>query len=161
MKTQTNRTILFEKVNKEKDTILSLIHMQNAKESLSDEEVQAIHRALEVSGFADFVEKFSPAVYMFLDPEKGIVRFTRECTDSRQIRISLGESYGVAERIWEMLSAKRNKIYSFQEFAQMGDQLLTKKDPYIFDVARNEILALLNEDGNDAAETAERKRCTG
>ena len=69
MKTQTNRTILFEKVNKEKDTILSLIHMQNAKESLSDEEVQAIHRALEVSGFADFVEKFSPAVYMFLDPE--------------------------------------------------------------------------------------------
>ena len=39
----------------------------------------------------------------------------------------------------------------------MGDQLLTKKDPYIFDVARNEILALLNEDGNDAAETAERK----
>ena len=81
MKTQTNRTILFEKVNKEKDTILSLIHMQNAKESLSDEEVQAIHRALEVSGFADFVEKFSPAVYMFLDPEKGIVRFTRECTD--------------------------------------------------------------------------------
>ena len=90
MKTQTNRTILFEKVNKEKDTILSLIHMQNAKESLSDEEVQAIHRALEVSGFADFVEKFSPAVYMFLDPEKGIVRFTRECTDSRQIRISLG-----------------------------------------------------------------------
>ena len=157
MKTQTNRTILFEKVNEEKDTILSLIHMQNAKESLSDEEVQAIHRALEVSGFADFVEKFSPAVYMFLDPEKGIVRFTRECTDSRQIRISLGESYGVAERIWEMLSAKRNKIYSFQEFAQMGDQLLTKKDPYIFDVARNEILALLNEDGNDAAETAERK----
>ena len=80
MKTQTNRTILFEKVNEEKDTILSLIHMQNAKESLSDEEVQAIHRALEVSGFADFVEKFSPAVYMFLDPEKGIVRFTRECT---------------------------------------------------------------------------------
>lgn len=157
MKTQTNRTILFEKVNEEKDTILSLIHMQNAKESLSDEEVQAIHRALKVSGFADFVEKFSPAVYMFLDPEKGIVRFTRECTDSRQIRISLGESYGVAERIWEMLSAKRNKIYSFQEFAQMGDQLLTKKDPYIFDVARNEILALLNEDGNDAAETAERK----
>ena len=58
MKTQTNRTILFEKVNKEKDTILSLIHMQNAKESLSDEEVQAIHRALEVSGFADFVDKF-------------------------------------------------------------------------------------------------------
>ena len=108
MKTQTNRTILFEKVNEEKDTILSLIHMQNAKESLSDEEVQAIHRALEVSGFADFVEKFSPAVYMFLDPEKGIVRFTRECTDSRQIPISLGESYGVAERIWEMLSAKRN-----------------------------------------------------
>ena len=31
MKTQTNRTILFEKVNEEKDTILSLIHMQNAE----------------------------------------------------------------------------------------------------------------------------------
>lgn len=120
MKTQTNRTILFEKVNEEKDTILSLIHMQNAKESLSDEEVQAIHRALEVSGFADFVEKFSPAVYMFLDPEKGIVRFTRECTDSRQIRISLGESYGVAERIWEMLSAKEIKYILFRNLLKWG-----------------------------------------
>lgn len=156
-KTQTNRTILFEKISEEAENLLSLIHLQNNRESLSDEEVEEIHRALEVSGFGDFMNKFSPAIYMHLDTKQQIAEFSTECTDQRQVRIPLGNENSVFDRIWGMMESRRRNIGIFQEFAQIGNCLLTKKEPVVFDVARNEILALMNEEGKENGEEAERK----
>lgn len=145
MKVQTNRTILFEKINSEHENLLSLIHLQDKKESLSDEEIKVIHRELEVGDFDSFMDKFSPSVYMHLDTMNKSVSFSDEYIDSKQIKIPLGQENSVFWQIWGMLVSKRKRIYSFKEFSQMGNTLLTNKEPYEFDIARNRILSHISE----------------
>lgn len=156
MKTQTNRTILFEKINSEKENILSLIHMHDKKESLSDDEIKDIHNELEVNSFEEFMDSFSPAVYMLLDVPNRTVSFSAEALDERQIRIPLGQDKSIFWQIWELVDYKRRKVYSFKEFSQMGDRLLTNKDVYELDILRNRVMSLVAE-GEEAYPMAKKE----
>ena len=55
---QTNRTILFEEINPNKNDILTLIGDVENYESLSDEKIEEINNELLVSSFEEFLEKF-------------------------------------------------------------------------------------------------------
>ena len=46
---QTNRTLLIEEIAPNKDNIISIIPDAEKQESLSDEEIKALHAKLEVS----------------------------------------------------------------------------------------------------------------
>lgn len=70
---QTNRTILFEKINGGKQNLLSLIGGIEHRESLTDEEVQEMHQFLEVSSFDEFLKKMEPSIYVQLDTEQNQV----------------------------------------------------------------------------------------
>ena len=63
--TQTNRTMLFEEINPEKNDLLTLIGDVKGKSSLDDDKVKEINENLLVSSFDEFLEKFAPVVYSF------------------------------------------------------------------------------------------------
>lgn len=65
--TQTNRTILFEEINPEKNDLLTMIGEVKGKNSLDDDKVKEINEELLVSSFDDFLEKFAPVVYSFFN----------------------------------------------------------------------------------------------
>ena len=65
--TQTNRTMLFEEINPEKNDLLTLIGDVKGKSSLDDDKVKEINENLLVSSFDEFLEKFAPVVYSFFN----------------------------------------------------------------------------------------------
>lgn len=75
---QTNRTILFEEVNPNKRNLLELIHVEDHKKSLTDEEISDINAQLIVASFEEFVDKFAPSVFMLLDTTNCKVTFSTE-----------------------------------------------------------------------------------
>lgn len=81
MITQTNRTILFDVINPE---IFNLSNLMTGTEenisSLTDEKIVEINKALLVSSFDEFLEKFKPTIYSYFDtnnvPQHSLVRPT-------------------------------------------------------------------------------------
>ena len=65
--TQTNRTLLFSEINPERLNLLTLIGDVRGKNSLDDDKIKEINEELVVSGFNDFLDKFSPVVYSWCD----------------------------------------------------------------------------------------------
>ena len=55
---QTNRTMLFEQINPDKEDILTIIGETADRKSLYDDELEEIHKKLEVSSFEEFIRKF-------------------------------------------------------------------------------------------------------
>lgn len=74
--TQTNRTILFEEINPEKNDLLTLIGDVKGKSSLEDEKVKEINENLLVSSFDEFLEKFAPVVYSFFNANNQKVMYS-------------------------------------------------------------------------------------
>ncbi len=74
--TQTNRTILFEEINPEKNDLLTLIGDVKGKSSLEDEKVKEINENLLVSSFDEFLDKFSPVVYSFFNANNQKVMYS-------------------------------------------------------------------------------------
>jgi hypothetical protein len=60
---QTNRTILFEEINPDKDDLITLVGDVKGIDSLNDEKVKEINQQLLVKSFDEFLEKFSPCGY--------------------------------------------------------------------------------------------------
>lgn len=73
---QTNRTILFEQFNEEKYNILTLIGDVENIDSLSDEKIEEINKHLLVSSFDEFLEKFEPCIYAYMDVENKKISYT-------------------------------------------------------------------------------------
>jgi hypothetical protein len=73
---QTNRTVLFEEINPEKNNILTLIGDTRSVESLPDEKVQEINAELCVGSYEEFLRKFYPTVYSFFDAAGQKVLYT-------------------------------------------------------------------------------------
>lgn len=73
---QTNRTILFEKFNEEKYNILTLIGDVENLESLEDEKIKEINDYLLVSSFNEFIEKFDPCIYSYMDVENKKINYS-------------------------------------------------------------------------------------
>lgn len=74
--TQTNRTILFDEINPEKDDLLSLVGDTRGVSSLNDDKVKEINEKLLVSNFEEFLDKFTPTVYSFFNAHNQKVMYT-------------------------------------------------------------------------------------
>lgn len=74
--TQTNRTILFEEINPEKNDLLTLIGDVKGKSSLDDDKVKEINENLLVSSFDEFLDKFAPVVYSFFNANNQKVMYS-------------------------------------------------------------------------------------
>jgi hypothetical protein len=75
---QTNRTILFEEINPDKDDLITLVGDVKGIDSLNDEKVKEINQQLLVKSFDEFLEKFSPCVYFFYNAANQKVIYTLE-----------------------------------------------------------------------------------
>ena len=124
---QTNRTILFEKVNPAKAGILSLISLDERKESLSDEDIKRIHTYFQVASFKEFVEKFSPTVNMILDTDNCTVGFSTEELGHNQTVINLGEDNSLFYTLIDMIEIKKNKRYATKGFNDLAERFINKK----------------------------------
>ena len=74
--TQTNRTILFEEINPEKNDLLTLIGDVKGQSSLDDDKVKEINENLLVKSFDEFLEKFAPVVYSFFNANNQKVMYS-------------------------------------------------------------------------------------
>lgn len=63
---QTNRTILFETINPEIVNLLTLVS-DSTLESLNDHSLQIINDELQVSSFQECLNKFKPALYLYIN----------------------------------------------------------------------------------------------
>ena len=75
---QTNRTIVFEKFSDEKYNLLTLIGDVENIESLDDEIISEINDKLVVGSFEEFLLKFEPKIYSFMDVENKKISYTLE-----------------------------------------------------------------------------------
>lgn len=74
--TQTNRTILFEEINPEKDDLLTLVGDIRGVNSLNDDKIKEINEKLLVGNFEEFLDKFQPTVYSFFNAHNQKVMYT-------------------------------------------------------------------------------------
>lgn len=75
---QTNRTILFEEINPDMMDLYTLIGNVKDKKSISDMELEEIHQKLLVKSFDEFMQKFSPKLYGFVDTDNLTFSFSYE-----------------------------------------------------------------------------------
>lgn len=75
---QTNRTILFEEMNPQKQDLLTLVGDVRSLNSVSDDKVKEINNALLVRSFDEFLEKFEPVVYSYFDANNQKVVYTEK-----------------------------------------------------------------------------------
>ncbi len=76
--TQTNRTILFEEMNPQKDDLLILIGDTRGVTSLNDDKIKEINEKLVVKSFDEFLDKFEPVVYSFFNANNQKVMYSLE-----------------------------------------------------------------------------------
>lgn len=74
--TQTNRTILFEEINPEKDDLITLVGDIRGVNSLNDDKIKEINEKLLVGSFEEFLDKFNPTVYSFFNAHNQKVMYT-------------------------------------------------------------------------------------
>lgn len=125
---QTNRTILFEKINPQKGDLFTLIGENNKKESLTDERISDIHRHLEVSSFEEFIDKFSPGVNMMLDTDNRMVAFSLDDLGPGQHRININQEDSLFRRLMQLIEAKYQKKYLLTGFEDLFQNVLPCDD---------------------------------
>lgn len=88
---KTKRAILFEQIHPYKAGLLERIDDSLSKVSLSDVEIQDIHRELFVNSYDEFIQKFMPVVYIKHN-------YTSKSFDASLIKNDLGNvSQGIVE----------------------------------------------------------------
>lgn len=75
---QTNRTILFDEINPNRNNILTLMGDMDSGEGLSDDVIKEIDDCLSVSSYAEFLHKFDPTIYMKINLEDESIIFLDE-----------------------------------------------------------------------------------
>lgn len=153
---QTNRTILFEELNPQKNNIISFI-MDDRTESLSDDELLQINQNLEVSSFADVLDKFKPCVYLALHTE----RFQVVCANTHQecqvqgmnefYTIKFDDSYQMLNLFKNMLSfSKKNKGMKCTP-ANLLSGLFPLPDETAFETKKNKVIRAFCGENQDEA----------
>lgn len=115
---QTNRTILFQEINPNKNNLFTLIGDTKGKESMSDDEIKEIDNQLSVSSFSEFLLKFTPTVYMTLNLEQEKVWFDFERPNYVQKDISpiiLNEDHMLIKMLIHMLDRHSDTEFIYQE----------------------------------------------
>lgn len=140
---QTNRTILFEELNGGRENIISMIHQSGQQESLTDDEILAIHEKLLVKSFQEAVAKFEPQIFIRLDTDTQSVGYTRSITarDEGYQAIPLCREDGFFEALSEMMENKRRHRFVITSFQSFSSRILPSAPPEPFLAKRREMLA--------------------
>lgn len=154
---QTNRTILFEEINPEKEDLFSLIGDVKNKQSLTDDEVSIINHKLLVRSFDEFLTKFEPGLYGMVDMSRMNLGFSKEklWTASNTFYISIQKNMPFMASLFQLLKADDNtriidnciaeKLVSVLEAESVYDlkELIKRvKEEYLFGDIKNAWLIL-------------------
>lgn len=153
---QTNRTLLIEEIAPSKDNIISIIQDAEKKESLSDEEINDVHRKLEVSSFEEVIEKFNPEIYMFIDTDLMQVEFYRTIPEEMKgmlQRISLAEKVGFFDELVKLIENKKNHKFVLTTFQDFGSFIFKTPSEEKFKELRERLICELARGNNGKAKT--------
>lgn len=75
---QTNRTILFEEINPDKQDLLTLIGDAREQDAVNDEMIDEINNHLLVKSFDEFLGKFEPKVYSYYNAATQKIKYVLE-----------------------------------------------------------------------------------
>ena len=144
---QTNRSILLEVINPEKPDLLTMITEENARESLSDEQLARIHEKLVVSSFPEFIRKFAPTVKMILDTESKQVTFSLGHLGDAEELIDLNHPDSLFHSLMYLIESKKHKRYLLTEFEDMMDNVIPRKSSDLFFEERGRLISDITADG--------------
>ncbi len=152
---QTNRTLLIEEIAPSKDNIISIIQDAEKRESLSDEEINDVHRKLEVSSFEEVIEKFNPEIYMFIDTDRMQVEFYRTIPEEMKgmlQAVPLAENTGFFDELVKLIENKRNHKFVLTSFQDFGSFMFKTPSEDKFRELREKLICELAKGNNGAAE---------
>jgi hypothetical protein len=151
---QTNRTILFERLNARKESLISLIEMQENRESLSDLEMKNIRDRLEVGSYEEMVEKFQPEIYMRMDTDQKTVEFFRtyEFAKGESItEIPLCAKEAFVTKVIELMKNKKQQNYVLSSFQEYCENMLPSREAEPFYELRKELFSCIQKRQTAAA----------
>ncbi|AOY78185.1 hypothetical protein BJL90_01155 [Clostridium formicaceticum] len=131
---QTNRTILFEKINEEKEDLLSIIGNVEGIESVNSEIKKKINEKLVVESFEEFLNKFEPTIYSYFDCEKGEMIYSIEkpstgsIAEERLIKTKLNKDDSILKMILNLIEGREKigkKLIEF-DFEKITSMLTPK-----------------------------------
>lgn len=130
---QTNRTILFEEINPEKQNLMTLVGDVRGINSLSDEKIKTLNEELLVRSFDEFLEKFEPVVYSFFDANNQKVLYTlkkpENISDELLTEIHLNRQNDFLKMLMTLVETKRSQgtINVDFQFEKLTDMISPKK----------------------------------
>lgn len=130
---QTNRTILFEEINPEKQNLMTLVGDVRGINSLSDDKIKTLNEALLVRSFDEFLEKFEPVVYSFFDANNQKVLYTLKkpegVSDDLLTEIHLNRQNDFLKMLMTLVETKRSQgtINVDFQFEKLTDMISPKK----------------------------------
>lgn len=130
---QTNRTILFEEINPEKQNLMTLVGDVRGINSLSDEKIKTLNEDLLVRSFDEFLEKFEPVVYSFFDANAQKVLYTlkkpENISDDMLTEIRLNRQNDFLKMLMTLVETKRSQgtINVDFQFEKLTDMISPKK----------------------------------
>lgn len=130
---QTNRTILFEEINPEKQNLMTLVGDVRGINSLSDEKIKTLNEDLLVRSFDEFLEKFEPVVYSFFDANEQKVLYTlkkpENISEDLLTEIHLNRQNDFLKMLMTLVETKRSQgtINVDFQFEKLTDMISPKK----------------------------------
>lgn len=130
---QTNRTILFEEINPEKQNLMTLVGDVRGINSLSDEKIKTLNEDLLVRSFDEFLEKFEPVVYSFFDANAQKVLYTlkkpENISEDLLTEIHLNRQNDFLKMLMTLVETKRSQgtINVDFQFEKLTDMISPKK----------------------------------
>lgn len=118
---QTNRTILFEEINPDMMDLYTLIGNVKGKKSISDMELEEIHQKLLVKSFDEFMQKFSPKLYGFVDTDNLTFSFSyqRKWNHKNMFCISLNSENRFFQEIFCLLSTHKENYVPLESIQDL------------------------------------------
>ncbi len=153
---QTNRTILFEEINPEKEDLLTLIIENEKRKGLNDEEIFHIHEKLEVGSYEEFLLKFEPSVRMQLDTQNCTVNFNQDIQGTATEKISFHDESSLLNGLIRLIDAKKKEKHVLTSFEDMRHNIIPKRNMDAFISRRNEIC--IEAESHQANEKENRER---
>ena len=130
---QTNRTILFEEINPEKQNLMTLVGDVRSINSLSDDKVKTLNEALLVRSFDEFLEEFEPVVYSFFDANNQKVLYTLKkpegVSEDLLTEIHLNRQNDFLKMLMTLVETKRSQgtINVDFQFEKLTDMISPRK----------------------------------
>lgn len=130
---QTNRTMLMETLNPEKQDFLTLVGDVRGMESLSDDKIKEIHEHLLARSFDEVLEKFEPVVYCYYNANNQKVMYSLEkpetIPEEMLTEIPLNRKNEFLNMLMSMIDTKRAEgvINVDFKFEKLTDMISPKK----------------------------------